>query len=188
MDRIAIYSAEPLELGSELDYRTVTLAEPAAGPAAAAARLFDAAAAADRGATVQVIAAPDAERELEIVAARIRALADGGVPLRRIAVVARQARPYLDLAIGALAKAGVPATARRRLALSEVPAVRAVRSLLAAAADGWSRHALVGAGRPALSRERARRARARFRRPASPNARAGRVAAAVARSGAGRRA
>ena len=86
---------------------------------------------------------PDVERELEEVARRVRALADSGVPLTSIAIVARQARPYLDLALTALEKFGVPATARRRYGLREIPVVRAVRTLFAAAADGWSRHALV---------------------------------------------
>jgi ATP-dependent helicase/DNAse subunit B len=82
------------------------------------------------------------ERELEEVARRVRALACEGVPLHRIAVVARQARPYMDLALAALERFGVPATARRRVAWSEIPVIRAVRSLLAAAAEGWTRHGL----------------------------------------------
>ena len=64
------------------------------------------------------------------------------MPLHSIAVVARQARPYVDLALAALDRFGVPATARRRVSWSEVPVIRAVRSLLAAAAEGWTRHGL----------------------------------------------
>ncbi len=89
------------------------------------------------------IAAPDAERELEEVARRIRLLTDTGVPLSSIAVVARQARPCVDLAISALVRYGIPVTARRRIGLREIPVVRAVRALFAAAAERWSRHALV---------------------------------------------
>ena len=73
----------------------------------------------------------------------MRALCDAGVPPHRIAVVARESRPHLDLAIEALARLGVPATARRRTALVEIPAVRAVLVLLDAAAEGWTRHAMV---------------------------------------------
>ena len=91
---------------------------------------------------VHAILAPDVERELDEVARRVRALADTGVPLHRIAVIARQARPYVDLTLAALDRFGVPATARRRIAWSEVPVIRAVRSLLAAAAEGWTRHGL----------------------------------------------
>jgi ATP-dependent helicase/nuclease subunit B len=93
-------------------------------------------------APVDLITAPDVERELEDVARRIRALALAGTPLNRIAVVARQARPYVDLALAALDRFGVPATARRRIGWSEIPVIRAVRALLAAAAEGWTRHGL----------------------------------------------
>lgn len=139
LDRVVIYSAQPLDLGAGLP---VTV-QPLGAGHAVATRLFS-----DRqervpGATVQAIVAPDAERELEEVARRVRALVEAGTPLHRIGVVARQARPYLDLALHALERFGVPATARRRVALVEVPAVRALRALLAAAADGWSRHGLV---------------------------------------------
>ncbi|HYC32134.1 MAG TPA: hypothetical protein VEB59_07560, partial [Gemmatimonadales bacterium] len=92
--------------------------------------------------TVTILSAPDVERELEHVARRVRALADVGVPLHRIAVIARQARPYVDLALAALDRFGVPATARRRVSWGEIPIIRAVRSLLAAAAEGWTRHGL----------------------------------------------
>ena len=139
LDRILIYSVAPLDLGPELGARVQRLG--AGQPIAE--RIFTDTQEQVPGVTVQAIVAPDAERELEEVASRVRALADGGTPLHRIAVVARQARPYLDLALHALDRFGVPATARRRVALVEVPAVRALRALLAAAADGWSRHDLV---------------------------------------------
>ncbi|MBK6781463.1 MAG: PD-(D/E)XK nuclease family protein [Gemmatimonadetes bacterium] len=139
LDRIVIYSAEPLDLGPDLP----ATGQPLGSGHALATRLFTERQERVPGVVVQAIAAPDAERELEEVARRVRALADGGTPLHRIAVVARQARPYLDLALHALERFGVPATARRRVALVEVPAVRALRALLSAAADGWSRHGLV---------------------------------------------
>ncbi|HEU4647783.1 MAG TPA: PD-(D/E)XK nuclease family protein [Gemmatimonadales bacterium] len=160
LDRLVIYTAEPLELGLDPAPAVTRLDEPetiasrlflpvagtGASPNDGASARSGTAPATDRTgavASVDVIAAPDVEREVEEVARRVRALADGGVPLTRIAIVTRQARPYMELALGALEKFGVPATARRRFALQEVPVVRAVRALLAAAAGGWTRHGLV---------------------------------------------
>ncbi|HEX5385512.1 MAG TPA: PD-(D/E)XK nuclease family protein [Gemmatimonadales bacterium] len=155
LDRIAIYTAEPLDLGDGFDPAPVVIrleepesvatrlfASPAARAGSTPAAERPEHAAAPSAAPISVIAAPDAEREAEEVARRVRALADAGVPLTRIAVVARQARPYADLVLAALDRFGVPATARRRLSLHEVPVVRAVRALISAAAQGWSRHAL----------------------------------------------
>ncbi len=139
LDRILLYAAEPLDLGPELP---VTVRPLVAGHPVAE-RLFGAEAPAEPVGSVDAIVAPDAERELEEVARRIRTLAEQGTPLHRIGIVARQARPYLDLALHALERFGIPATARRRVALVEVPIIRALRSLFAAAADGWSRHGLV---------------------------------------------
>lgn len=139
LDRIVIYSSESLDLGPHAEVVRLAAAHPVAS------RLFapgDAAAGAPVGPAVRFIAAPDAERELEEVARRIRELADGGTPLARIAIVAREARPYLDLALTALDRFGVPATARRRHPLRDIPVIRAVRALLAAAGDGWERHGL----------------------------------------------
>ena len=103
---------------------------------------------------VALIGAPDVERELEDVARQVRDLALQGTPLHRIAVVARQARPYVDLALAALDRFGVPATARRRVGWSEIPVIRAVRALLAAAAEGWIRHGLAElAEQPYFARE-----------------------------------
>lgn len=90
---------------------------------------------------VQIIA-PDVERELDTAATRIRALVDGGTLPTRIAVVTRRARPHVDQTIRALAKVGVPATARQRVALHETSVVRALSSLLSAASEGWTRHGL----------------------------------------------
>ena len=122
LDRVAVYTTDPLdpEAAGAFELRVP-------GPAT----------------RVSLIAAPDTERELEEVARRVRELADAGVPLTDIAIVARQARPCVDLALTALGKYGVPATARRRVGLREIPVVCAVRALFTAASDGWSRHALV---------------------------------------------
>ena len=49
----------------------------------------------------------------------------------------------VDDAVHVLTRAGVPATARRRLGLREVPAIRAVLAVLGGAVDGWDRHGLV---------------------------------------------
>ncbi|MBK5186674.1 MAG: PD-(D/E)XK nuclease family protein [Gemmatimonadaceae bacterium] len=93
--------------------------------------------------TASLVIAPDIDREMDGVALEIRALVRAGAPPHRIAVVAREARPNLDRALEALARVGVPATSRRRVKLTSIPVVRAVASLFAAAADGWTRRALV---------------------------------------------
>ncbi len=140
LDRVVLYTTEPLDLGPDLsasgsgeDAETlngVCVARVGAGVP-------------DRAScSTTVIDAPDTEREVEAVAHAVRALADQGTPLGRIAVVTRQARPYVDLLAQALERLGVPAAARRRVAYAEIPVVRAVLALLAAAGDGWSRHGL----------------------------------------------
>ena len=147
LDRIAIYTAEELNLGPDIAVTVTRLSEPDT----LAAQLFSGISGPERPDApvrpcacppVRRVSAPDTERELETVAAEVRKLADAGVPLHRIAVVARQARPYVDLTLDALERFGVPATARRRVAWSDIPVIRAVRALLAAAAEGWSRHGL----------------------------------------------
>jgi hypothetical protein len=140
LDRIAIYTSEELVLGDGLSPQVLRLEESDG----ITGRLFavEAQPGTPGGPEVFALTAPDVERELEEVARRVRALADDGVPLHRIAVVARQARPYMDLALAALERFGIPATARRRVAWSEIPVIRAVRALLAAAAEGWTRHGL----------------------------------------------
>lgn len=152
VDRVVIYTSEQLELDPA---PRVTRLEEAAG---IASRLFAATASApdplEKIPRVDLISVPDVERELEHVARRVRVLADQGTPLHRIAVVARQARPYVDLALAALDRFGVPATARRRIPWGEIPVIRAVRALLAAAAEGWTRHGLAElAEQPYFSRE-----------------------------------
>lgn len=92
---------------------------------------------------VRGIAAPDMQRELEIVVRRVkRLIIDHDVAPRSIAIVARKARPYANRAIELLARAGVPATARLRHTLSDVPAVRMLLRILTAAGNGWSMTAL----------------------------------------------
>ncbi len=151
IDRLVIYSAEALDLGEGLDVQVSAFGD-ATGLGGQLFRDAVASSAAppdardDGGAggpTVAIIAAPDVEREVEEVARRVRQLAEAGTPLSRIVVIARQARPCVDLALDALERSGVPATARRRIGLHEIPAIRAITAVFAAAADGWSRHALV---------------------------------------------
>jgi hypothetical protein len=90
-----------------------------------------------------LLEAPDAAREIELIAVRIRALIDAGVTPSCIAVVSREARPHVDQFAEALERLGVPVTARRRTALAHTGPARAIRALLEAAASGWSRHAVV---------------------------------------------
>lgn len=137
LDRVTIYSSEALPLDADLEAETLRLEEPDS----LAGRLFGSPGDARVG-EVALIAAPDAEREVEEVARRIRGLADSGVPLHRMAVVARKARPHTELVAGALERFGVPATLRRRQTLREIPVVRALAALFAAAGEGWGRHGL----------------------------------------------
>jgi hypothetical protein len=113
--------------------------------AAAAARLFTDPAENDRFVAQQpvIVSAPDVEREHAEVARRVRGLIEDGVEPERIAVVSRKARPHVDYAVAALARVGVPAMARQRFTLNTIPAVRAIRTLFKAAADGWTRAGLV---------------------------------------------
>ena len=125
LDRVVVYTAEPLALDPALVGETARL------PDAPAPTSFT------------LIPAPEVDGELEAVALRVRRLLDAGTPPSRIAVVSRDARPHQDLALRALARCGVPATARRRFSALEIPVVRAVVALFAAAADRWPRHRLV---------------------------------------------
>lgn len=93
--------------------------------------------------TRMAFAAPDPDREVEEVAVRVRALIDAGTPPHRIAVVARQARPYVDLVSDTLDRVGVSVTARRRYGFATIPVVRALLALFAVAAEGWTRRGLV---------------------------------------------
>ena len=135
VDRVVLYHTEPLPIEATV--------EQIPAPETPAARLFRVAGSVG---SADLLAARDEDSEMQAVASRVRDLVDGGVPPDRIAVIARDGRPYVDLALRALAAAGVPATARRRVALLTVPVVRAVVALLEAAAAGWTRHALAGLG------------------------------------------
>lgn len=94
-----------------------------------------------------IIEAPNTEREMGEVAKRVRRLVDAGTPPHRVSIVARSGRPHVDLAVRALKVFGVPATARLRTSCSEIPVIKAVASLLAAASDGWTRQRLVDLAR-----------------------------------------
>lgn len=139
LDRVVVYTSVELELRG-----VRATVEELRTEGTLPARLFANAAAGDRlPRMVHGMEAPDAAREVDEVARRIRTLCDGGVAPHRIAVVARESRPHVDLAASALTRLGVPVTVRRRVTLTEIPAVRALLTLLDAAAEGWTRHALV---------------------------------------------
>lgn len=119
--------------------------------------------------------APDAERELEHVALRIRALIDQGTPARSIAVIARESRPLVDDATHALELAGVRVSARRRISLAETAPARALVALLRLSASGFApaaidaaqHHPLLDLPRPAApapidARSRSRSERAEY--------------------------
>jgi RecB family exonuclease len=81
---------------------------------------------------------PDERRELDWIAVQVkRLIVQGGVRPDRVAVVARSGREDLRAAHETLTAAGVPATARLRAGLAEVPALKAVLLLLRAAARNW---------------------------------------------------
>ena len=125
LDRIVIYTAEELALELELVRQVTKLPDPARLPA------------------FTLIPAPEIDGELEAIALRVRRLLDAGTPPHRVAIVSRDARPHQDIALRVLARCGVPVTARRRFSSLEIPVVRAVVALFAAAADGWPRHRLI---------------------------------------------
>ncbi len=139
LDRIVLYLTGDLPVSPELVYSI----EHIPGNGMATEPFTPASARAGR---FGLVSEPDLDRELEAVSSKVRALIDAGAPPHRIAVVSREARPYGDFAIRALAAAGVPATARRRTAVREIPAVRAVLALLEAGAEGWTRHGLAELG------------------------------------------
>ncbi len=82
--------------------------------------------------------APDARRELDWVACEIkRLLLEHAAESDSIAVVARTGREDTRPAYEALRAAGIPATARIRTTLAEVPALKAILHLFRGAAAGW---------------------------------------------------
>jgi ATP-dependent helicase/nuclease subunit B len=139
IDAVTLYSSVELPLG-DLDAEWVRLPERADLPVSA---LFAKVRPAERIGAARLVIAPDVDREMDSVALEIRALVENGTPAHRIAVVAREARPNVDRALASLARVGVPATARQRVMLTSIPVVRAIASLFAAAADGWTRAGLV---------------------------------------------
>ncbi len=91
---------------------------------------------------VSVTAAPDIIRELEHVARTVKSLLSSGQAETTrpsdIAVVARDARPYLTSAADVFARYGIPFSARLRHNLTDVPVIAALLRCLHAAADGWT--------------------------------------------------
>lgn len=87
--------------------------------------------------------APDALREFGWIAQEVkRRLTAGGVEPHEIAVVAREGGEDTRRACTALEAAGVPCTARIRMQLSEIGALKAVLELFRGAATEWSYRAL----------------------------------------------
>lgn len=86
--------------------------------------------------TVQPV--PDAAREVAWVARQVKeVLTAGTAEPHQVAVVARSGRENTHRAYRALRRAGVPATARIRTPLDEVPALRALLLVLRGAARNW---------------------------------------------------
>lgn len=87
---------------------------------------------------LRVQPAPDAAREMEWVARRVkRLLTEHGVEPHRVAVVARSGHEDTRRAYRALTRAGVPCSARIRTRLSEIAALRAMLLLFRGAARDW---------------------------------------------------
>lgn len=83
--------------------------------------------------------APDATRELAWVVRQVKKLlVEEGVEPHEIAVVARSGREDTGRAYRLFQRAGVPATARVRTPLSQVPALRAFLELFGGGARGWT--------------------------------------------------
>lgn len=139
LDAVTLYGSRPLDLGG------IAAAPESldAGPSLAGRLFPEPGRAIARGMErPRIVSAPDTAREMEHTAVRVRALVEQGVPPHRIAVVSREARPHGELARSALERLGLPVSARRRIALRDVPVVRALMALVAAAAEGWTRHGL----------------------------------------------
>ncbi|MDQ6738262.1 MAG: hypothetical protein M3Z30_11265, partial [Gemmatimonadota bacterium] len=140
LDRVTVYTSATMDFG-DIPIVTESLDEPLSIATLLFGTTLDKQPVAVPLVVSQLVA-PDAERELDAVAVRIRQLVDGGVPPHRVAIVTRRARPHVDEALKSLARVGVPATARQRVGLREVPVIRAITALLDAAAGGWTRYGL----------------------------------------------
>ena len=138
IDRVEILTSAPLAVASAL----ATPTQEAVDAALPFADALFTDATPRGGVAVQLLEAPDAAREIEHIAVRVRALLDAGVPAREVAVIAREARPAVDAIAAALGRLGVPVTARRRTALGHTAPGRALTALLRAAAESWSRHSI----------------------------------------------
>ena len=137
VDRVEILTSTQLELPAHLHAEHVA---PDAAPTFAGTLFTDGACAAP---AVKLVEAPDAAREVELIAVRVRKLLDDGVHPTRIAVAARQARPLVNEMSAALIRLGVPVTVRHRTGLAHTAPAHALRAMLTAAAEAWSRHSIV---------------------------------------------
>ena len=135
LDRVEVLASSPIAIDG------AALEEMDGADRRFAAALFTDAMPAS-GPQVALLEAPDAARELEHVAVRVRALLDRGVPAHEVAVIAREARPTVDAMAASLSRLGVPVTARRRTALGHTAPGRALAALLRAASERWSRHGI----------------------------------------------
>ncbi|HSJ30597.1 MAG TPA: PD-(D/E)XK nuclease family protein [Longimicrobiales bacterium] len=82
--------------------------------------------------------APDAVRELQWVAARVKELLLAGEEPHQVAVIARTGREDTRAACRHLESAGVPCTARIRRRLAEIPVLSLVLELFRGAGEGWT--------------------------------------------------
>lgn len=82
--------------------------------------------------------APDATRELQWVAARVKELLLAGEEPHQIAVIARTGRDDTRAACRSLESAGVPCTARIRRSLAGVPVLSLILQLFRGVGEGWS--------------------------------------------------
>jgi RecB family exonuclease len=91
------------------------------------------------GADLKVQPAPDERRELDWVTVQVKKLlVEQRAPADMIAIIARAGREDARAAHEVLTAAGIPATARLRATLDEVPALKAILFLFRAAARNWS--------------------------------------------------
>lgn len=92
----------------------------------------------ERRDAVTVQPAPDATRELQWVAARVKELLLAGEEPHQIAVIARTGREDTRAACRHLDSAGVPCTARIRRSLAGIPVLSLVLQLFRGVGEGWS--------------------------------------------------